>query len=72
MMIMIRTINPLQTRLVAKASKPRNPVLAALKSNHGARGAGAHRKKHGALRRAEKMAVLKALAVIDTKGGENA
>ncbi len=65
MTIMIRTINPLQTPQVAKASKPRNPVLAALKSNQGAKGAGAHRKKRGALRRAENMAIQKALAGAD-------
>lgn len=40
-----------------KALKPRNPVLLALKNNLGSRGAGAHRKKQGALRRAEKMAL---------------
>jgi hypothetical protein len=60
-MIMIRTVNPLQTRLVAKAMKPRNPVLAALKNSQGAKG-GAHRKKRGALRRAEKMAVARVIA----------
>jgi hypothetical protein len=64
-MIMIRTVNPLQTRRVAKAMKPRNPVLAALKNSQGAKGAGAHRKKRGALRRAEKMAVAQVLAGSD-------
>ena len=64
MTIMIRTVNPLQTRQVAKALKPRNPVLAALKAAQGAKG-GAHRKQRGALRRAEKMAVAKALAISD-------
>jgi hypothetical protein len=55
----MRTVNPLQTRRVVKAMKPRNPVQIALKNNQGAKGAGPHRKKRGALRRAEKMAVLR-------------
>jgi hypothetical protein len=56
----MKTVNPLLTRLVAKAMKPRNTVLAALKNRHG--GTGAHRKSRGALRRAENMAVAVALA----------
>jgi hypothetical protein len=58
----MKTINPMLTRKAAKALKPRNPVQIALKNNQGAKGAGAHGKKHGALRRAEKMAVLRELA----------
>jgi hypothetical protein len=56
----MKTVNPLLTRLVVKAMKPRNTVLAALKNRQG--GAGAHRKSRGALRRAENMAVAIALA----------
>lgn len=56
----MKTINPLLSHQAAKAMKPRNPVLIALKHSQGAK-AGAHRKKQGALRRAEKMAVLRAL-----------
>jgi hypothetical protein len=56
----MKTFNPLLTRLVAKTMKPRNQVLVALKNRQG--GAGAHRKSHGALRRAENMAVMTALA----------
>ena len=55
----MKTVNPLLSRLVVKTMKPRNPVLAALKDRRG--GAGSHRKKRGALRRAEQMAVAKAL-----------
>jgi len=58
----MKTINPMLTHKVAKALKPRNPVQIALKNNQGAKGAGAHGKKQGALRRAEKMAVLRELA----------
>ena len=54
----MKTINPMQTRLVIKTSKPRNPILAALKAGQCARG-GAHGKSRGALRRAEKMALRK-------------
>lgn len=57
----MKTTNPVLTRLAAKAMKPRNPVLLALKSNQGAKG-GAHRKNQGALRRAEKMAVAREIA----------
>ena len=56
----MKTVNPLLTRLVAKASKPRNHVLLALKERRG--GGGAHRKSRGALRRAENMAVAQALS----------
>ncbi len=55
----MRTSNPLLLRLMVKALKPRNPVVAALKERQG--GAGAHRKSRGALRRAEHMAVARAL-----------
>ncbi len=55
----MKTVNPLLARLVIKASKPRNTVLAALKDRRG--GAGSHKKSRGALRRAENMAVAKAL-----------
>lgn len=61
---MRKTINPLLTHKAQKALKPRNPVQVALKNNLGSKGAGAHRKKQGALRRAEKMAVQLALADI--------
>jgi len=50
------------THKAAKAMKPRNPVQIALKNNQGAKSAGAHGKKQGALRRAEKMAVLREVA----------
>ena len=40
--------------------KPRNPVMAAIKHGQAARG-GAHGKSRGALRRAEKVAVARAL-----------
>ena len=56
-MSIMKTVNPVLSRLAAKAMKPRNPVLIALKNNQGAKGAGAHGKKQGALRRAEKMAL---------------
>jgi hypothetical protein len=58
---MMKTINPLTAQRVIKAMKPRNPVLIALKSNRSP-GAGAHRKGHSALRRAEKMAVAQETA----------
>lgn len=64
----MKTFNPLVTRLVAKAMKPRNQVLIALKNRQG--GAGAHCKSRGALRRAENMAVQLALA--KKKGDEDA
>ena len=57
----MKTTNPVLSRLAAKAMKPRNPVLIALKNNQGAK-SGAHRKNQGALRRAEKMAVARQIA----------
>ena len=57
----MKTINPMQNRLVLKALKPRNPILMALKAAQCARG-GPHQKSRGALRRAEKMALAKELA----------
>jgi hypothetical protein len=70
----MKTFNPLLTRQVAKASvnavKPRNTVVAALKNRHG--GAGAHRKSHGALRRAENMAVVRALIECGGEGDDHA
>ncbi len=63
-MTTMKTINPLPARRVDKTLKPRNPVLAALKANLGARG-GVHGKTRGAVRRAEKMALLKELAARD-------
>jgi hypothetical protein len=65
----MKTVNPLLTRLVQKAMKPRNLVQQALKNNRQT-GAGAHRKSRGALRRAEHMAV--AAALIDDEGDGNA
>jgi hypothetical protein len=65
----MKTVNPLLARRVAKAMKPRNPVLAALKGRRG--GAGAHVKPGGALRRAEKMALVRDLSAID-KGARHA
>lgn len=61
---MMRTFNPLLTRQVIKALKPRNPVLAALKQNRAPKSE-AHRKKRGALRRAENVAVAKAVDTWD-------
>jgi len=58
----MKTWNPMLTHKAAKAMKPRNPVLIALKNNQGAKSAGAHGKKQGALRRAEKMAMLREVA----------
>lgn len=58
----MKTLNQIETYKVAKALKPRNHVLLALKSARGAglqNGAGAHQKNAGALRRAEKMATRK-------------
>lgn len=63
----MKTVNPLLTRLVVKAMKPRNTVLIAMKDRH--RGAGAHRKSRGALRRAEHMAVQ---IVLNQKGEDDA
>jgi hypothetical protein len=56
----MKTVNPLLSRLINKALKPRNTVVAALKDRRG--GAGAHVKSRGALRRAENMAVAQALS----------
>lgn len=57
----MKTVNPLPAWRVAKALKPRNPVLAALKANLGARG-GPHGKSRGGVRRAEKMALVRELS----------
>ncbi len=57
----MKTINPSTNRRVIKALKPRNPILIALKAAQCAKG-GPHQKSRGALRRAEKMALLKDLA----------
>ncbi len=57
----MKTVNPIPAWRVAKALKPRNPILQALKANLGAKG-GPHGKKRGAVRRAEKMALAKSLA----------
>jgi hypothetical protein len=56
----MKTINPLPAWRVAKALKPRNPILVALKANLGAR-AGPHGKSRGGVRRAEKVALRKEL-----------
>ncbi len=58
----MKTINPILARQVAKAMKPRNPVLAALKDRRG--GAGAHVKSRGALRREENMAVAREMRAL--------
>ena len=63
----MKTVNPLLTRLVVKAMKPRNTVLVAMKDRH--RGAGSHRKTRGSLRRAEKMAVQ---VTLNKKGDDDA
>jgi hypothetical protein len=63
----IKTVNPLLTRLVVKALKPRDQVFDAMRKRTG--GAGAHRKKHGALRRAEHVAVQR--AIDEMKYGED-
>jgi hypothetical protein len=47
-------VNPLLSRRVAKALKPQNHVLVALKDRQGG-GAGRHCKPRGAIRRAENM-----------------
>ena len=57
----MKTINPSTNRRDIKALKPRNPILVALKAAQCAKG-GPHQKSRGALRRAEKMALLKDLA----------
>ena len=57
----MKTINPSTNRRVIKAHKPRNPILVAPKAAQCAKG-GPHQKSRGALRRAEKMALLKDLA----------
>lgn len=54
----MKTINPLLGHKLAKAMKPRNTVLAALKAKRGG-GAGVHVKSRGALRRAERMALVR-------------
>lgn len=54
-MTTMKTTKPLPTWRLAKVLKPRNPVLAALKTRQG----GAHGKSQGALRRAGKMALRK-------------
>ena len=56
----MKTKHPSLARRVAKALKPRNPVLAALKANQGAR-AGPHTKSRGATRRAERVSLLRKL-----------
>jgi hypothetical protein len=56
----MKTVNPLLSRLINKAMKPRNTVVAARKDRRG--GAGAHVKSRGALRRAEHMAVAQAIS----------
>jgi hypothetical protein len=53
----MKTVTPMLTRRVIKTTKPRNPVLTALKDRRG--GAGTHRKSRGALRRAENMALAR-------------
>lgn len=58
----MKNIDPINSFRVAKTLKPRNPVLAALKAGQGAGGAGPHRKKRGAVRRAEKMAIARETA----------
>jgi hypothetical protein len=65
----MKTVNPLLARRVAKAMKPRNPVLAALNNRRG--GTGSHVKTRGALRRAEKMAVGRKSSAL-TKGARPA
>ena len=66
----MKTMNPLLSRLLQKAMKPRNTVLVAMKNRRG--GAGAHRKTHGAQRRAEHMAVQQELAHLDRKEDDHA
>jgi len=62
----MKTVNPILFRRVAKASKPRNHVAVALNSRRG--GAGVHIKPRGALRRAENMAVHRAMRMNDGNG----
>ena len=57
----MNVIKALKSRQVVKAPKPRNPVIAALKSKLGGTGAGSHGKTRGALRRAQRMAIKKEL-----------
>ena len=57
----MKTIPPPPTPRATKAPKPRTPFLAAPRRAQCARG-GPHQKSRGALRRAEKMALLKDLA----------
>jgi hypothetical protein len=57
----MKIVNPLLSRRVAKALKPQNHVLLALKDRQGG-GAGRHCKPRGAIRRAENMAIRDALA----------
>ena len=57
----MKTLNQIETFRIAKTLKPRNLVLAALKTARAAglqNGAGAHRKNGGATRRAQTMATL--------------
>jgi hypothetical protein len=58
----MKIINPILARQVAKAMKPRNPVLAALRDRRG--GAGAHVKSRGALRREENMAIAREMRAL--------
>jgi hypothetical protein len=66
----MKTVNPLLSRLLQKAMNPRNTVLVAMKNRRG--GAGAHRKTHGARRRAEHMAVQRALVELETEENDHA
>ena len=66
----MKTMNPLLSRLLQKAMKPRNTVLVAMKNRRG--GAGAHRKTHGAQRRAEHMAVQQELSHLNRKEDDHA
>ncbi len=66
----MKTINPMLTRLVAKAMKPRNLVLQALKNNRQT-GPGAHRQSRGPPRRAEQMAGVAPPHQGDTHKGGN-
>ena len=59
----MKTVNQLVDRRVAKVLKPRNPVILALQKNP--KKGGAHVKKRGALRRAEKMAIAKEIAALE-------
>lgn len=62
----MKTVNPSLFRRVARASKPRNHVAAALDSRRG--GAGVHVNPRGALRRAENMAVHRTMRMNDGNG----